>query len=182
MPAHLRPSVLLAALAAAAANAADAPAPVDERALQLPRIVLGIVAYARWPQPLPGYRLCIAGEAAELDALLNVPAAVGERPLEARRIDLDDDGAIPPACDIIYLGRGTAPQARRSLYAAAAGQPVLTISTVDGECAEGSQFCLRVPPVPGTPTLLLNLDAISRGAVRVNPRVLQITRSLEDGR
>ncbi|WP_168734380.1 YfiR family protein [Pseudothauera nasutitermitis] len=155
------------------ANADDAPAQVQEP--EAARVVLGILGYSRWPATLDAYRLCIAGRADELAALHAHPATVAQRPVHVHDISLDDP-QLASACDALYLGAGIPPAQRLQVLGALGDLPVLTINTADGECSEGSMFCLRPGDAHSGATLLLNLDAIARSGIRVNPRVLQITR------
>lgn len=77
-------------------------------------------------------------------------------------------------CDILYLGRMPA-EDRRRLIAWVRDRPVLTISDDDPDCLYGAMFCLAAKP--GGIGFSVNLDAIGRGPLRIDPRVLKIGRS-----
>jgi hypothetical protein len=49
---------------------------------------------------------------------------------------------------------------------------VLTVTDDDPDCLRGAMFCLA--PRPGGLGFSVNLDAIGRGGLRVDPRVLKI--------
>jgi hypothetical protein len=51
-------------------------------------------------------------------------------------------------------------------------QPVLSIAEADPACRGGTIFCLRV--LPDRVGFQLSIDAVSRSAVRIDPRVLRI--------
>lgn len=179
---HLRQKLLLAVLASSALVAAsESPAPPDRAALNVPRIVLGVIAYSTWAQKPDPFRLCVIGEAPELDMLFEVPSMVGGNAVAPLRVDTHAL-RLSEFCDIAYVGRGLEVASRRALYLDAEGQALLTISAADPDCSEGSLFCLRWSPGTDSPALLLNLDVITRSPIQVNPRVLQITRGSGRGR
>jgi hypothetical protein len=179
---YLRQGLLLTAVAGTALVAAsESSAPSDQAALAVPRIVLGVIAYSRWPQKPDPFRLCVAGDAAELDVLFDVPSMVAGHAVAPVRIDIHTP-RLAGLCDILYVGRGLDSASRRVLYVDAQGQAMLTISAADPDCREGSLFCLKWSTDVAAPALLLNLEAITRSPIQVNPRVLQITRSPEERR
>lgn len=149
------------------------PAVKAETSSLVARTVLGIVSFSRWPAIPDAYRLCAKGDPGNLRQLFDKPALVGDR----RVVRSAADGGRAPSladCDILYLGGGLSESQRRQWLALAVGNPVLTISEQDGVCGSGSMFCLDLRG-EGV-ALLANLDAISRSGIRVNPRVLQLTR------
>jgi len=58
---------------------------------------------------------------------------------------------------------------------AAAGCPDLTITDDDAACIYGAMFCLSNRGM--NLSFSVNLDAIARGPLRIDPRVLSIGRS-----
>jgi hypothetical protein len=82
--------------------------------------------------------------------------------------------AVNADCDILFLGRMPVTD-RRRLIAWVRGRPVLTITDDDASCLYGAMFCLS----SGTASLSfsVNLDAIARGPLRIDPRVLRIGAS-----
>ena len=92
------------------------------------------------------------------------------RPVSARAI-APGSSAAAQGCDVLYLGGTTATQQQRAI-AAVHGQPVLSIAEDDPACRSGAMFCVVLNG--GGLTFRLNVDAISRGTVRVDPRVLRL--------
>ena len=78
---------------------------------------------------------------------------------------------VTPDCDILFLGRMPVAD-RRQLIAWVRGRPVLTITDDDAACIYGAMFCLNSRAA--SPSFSVNLDAIGRGPLRVDPRVLRI--------
>lgn len=143
---------------------------VQGRNVRVVRMVLGIVSYARWPTPHDAYRLCVTPDSGSLRELFDRPANVGDRPVNPVVLEAGP-GISTQGCDILYLGRLTH-GLRQQLLDEAKGKPVLTISEGDEVCDAGSMFCLWLQG--NAITLQLNLDAISRSGIRINPKVLQL--------
>src|SRR3546814_9713160 len=78
---------------------------------------------------------------------------------------------VTPDCDILFLGRMPVAD-RRQLIAWVRGRPVLTITDDDAACIYGAMFCLSSRSA--SLSFSVNLDAIGRGPLRVDPRVLRI--------
>lgn len=137
------------------------------------RMIGGIISYTRWPGNAPGTppTMCVVGA----PRLTSRPAPVlpGGGHVVVRRTTAavatgGDD------CDILYLGRMPVDD-RRRLIAWVRDRPVLTISDDDPDCLYGAMFCLAEKP--GGIGFSVNLDAIGRGRLRIDPRVLKIGRS-----
>lgn len=129
-------------------------------------IVAGIALYSRWPQPLPAVRLCVMGRSA-------MSADLASRRLpDGRRIEVDNSGAVSfDDCDIIYLAaQPAAVQAR--IARGAAGHGTITVTDNDPMCDSGIMACLR--RASDHIAFDLNLDAVSRSTVRIDPRVLSL--------
>ena len=77
-------------------------------------------------------------------------------------------------CDILFLGRMPVAD-RRQLIAWVRGRAVLTITDDDTQCVFGAMFCLSGRAA--SLSFSVNLDAIARGPLRIDPRVLSIGRS-----
>lgn len=168
-------SLLFAGLAIAGVlrtESSDAAAP--EPAVQVSRMVSGIIGYARWPQTPETYRFCVAGKPAYLSGNAGELAAALDVPLTLQTVG--DAGALS-GCDVLYLA-GLGAAQRAALLAAAIGRPVLTLVENDPLCADPAMFCLSAKA--GDVGLLVNVDAISRSAVRVNPKVLQLVRRRQE--
>ncbi|MET0307238.1 MAG: YfiR family protein [Sphingomonas sp.] len=131
------------------------------------KMVGGIVSFTRWPvDPVP-LRLCVTGAARYADRIGEASRTAG-RAISVRRIAAD---ASVDGCDALYLGAMPADASRR-LIATIRNRAVLSIAESDPTCRSGAMFCLAV----GTNSLTfqLSVDAISRGTVRVDPRVLRV--------
>lgn len=129
------------------------------------RIVHGILGYSQWPTRHAPVRLCIAG----------APRFAGSLPLAGSGVAVTRGapGLSGNGCDALYLGP-LPPGARTALLARMRGHPVVTIDEADPGCRSGAMFCLAVGQTQVS--LEMNLDAVSRGGVRIDPRVLRLAR------
>ncbi|WP_404712243.1 YfiR family protein [Sphingomonas sp. MMS24-J13] len=134
-------------------------------------MLTGIASFTRWPTPHMPLRLCLAGVARFVtktpNSLLNQELLVRALPPSIAA------GQIADQCDIVYLG-ALAPAPAARLLAATRNAPILTIAEDDPACRSGAMFCLQVGP--GRTSFELNLDAVSRGGVTIDPRVLRLSR------
>jgi hypothetical protein len=166
-----QPAVLPAA-SPAAIPLEPTPAAAADSADSVASLVGGIISYSRWPtQPRP-VRLCLAGATRYALRISDAQRTAGQS-LMIRSVGSAGKSAT---CDVIYIGT-MRPAARTRLIAATRGQPVVTIVENDPACRSGAMFCL----VPARGTFRLNLDAVSRSQVRVDPRVLRIASGEERG-
>lgn len=133
------------------------------------RIIGGIISYARWPASSPAapHGLCLVGAPRLTDRI--GPVLPGGRTVAVRRATAA--GATGGDCDIIFLGRMPVAD-RQRLIAWVRGRPVLTITDDDPDCSFGAMFCLSGGP--RKISFSVNLDAIGRGPLRIDPRVLKI--------
>jgi hypothetical protein len=135
-------------------------------------LIGGIISYSRWPtQPRP-VRLCLAGSTRYALRMSDAQRAAGQSIL-IRSIGI---AGSPADCDVLYLGAMRDP-ARGRLLAATRGKPIVSIIEDDLHCQSGAMFCL----LPGRSTFKLNLDAVSRSEVHIDPRVLRIASGEERG-
>ncbi|SEH19505.1 protein of unknown function [Sphingopyxis sp. YR583] len=132
------------------------------------RMVGGIVSYARWPDAAPpaGRVMCLVGTPRLSDRM--APDIPGPGSVVVRRIAA---AAVTPDCDILFLGRMPVAD-RRQLIAWVRGRPVLTITDDDAACIYGAMFCLNNKAA--SLSFSVNIDAIGRGPLRIDPRVLRI--------
>lgn len=151
-------------LSSAATGAAQAPASAAQ-ADAVARVVQGIISYTYWPPPPHLLHFCIVGATPYRQQLLTRIRSMPGKPIRVRAID-SAQGASPSGCDILYYG-APAPAARRPT-----DPPALTISEVDRACRGGSMFCLKIDP-HGV-SFDLNLDAVTRSGLRVDPKVLML--------
>lgn len=150
------------------------PAGPQGQRVAVAAIVRDIIDYTRWPVPPAPIRVCTVGVprfAGRLGAIM-LPSGHGVRVQQIAAPALIEEGG----CDVLYFGNLDARQAR-PLLASARGRAVLTIAEDDDRCRGGAMICLHV----GTTTIgfELNVDAVSRGAVRIDPRVLRLSRGRE---
>ena len=137
------------------------------------RMIGGIISYTRWPGDAPGAprTMCVVG--APRLTVRPAPVLPGGGAVVVRRTTTAA-ATGGGDCDILYLGRMPA-EDRRRLIAWVRDRPVLTISDDDPDCLYGAMFCLATKP--GGIGFSVNLDAIGRGRLRIDPRVLKIGRS-----
>ncbi len=145
---------------------------------QVGRVVAGILSYAYWPTPVDTYRFCAVGEALHLHQGWKSLGQSTTDPVSLRSLNGDESDWLAD-CEVLYIG-GATPALRGKLLSEAVGKAVLTIIEGDSLCAGPSMFCLAVQ---GSEVgLLANLDAISRSAIRIDPRVLQLVRRRQGGK
>ena len=154
----------------------SAPFPVHQAQLSGPagpnRLIGGIISFAHWPDRSVENQdrtLCVFGT-----PQLAVPMApvVNGKPM-TRILYRSGDLPSPLGCDILYLGKMAQPE-RTKLVQSLTGRAILTITDDDPNCSYGAMFCLyrRANQVGFS----VNLDALKRGNMRVDPRVLRIGR------
>ena len=158
---------------AAGAKAAATP---DSQAT-VTTVVAGIVSYTRWPAETRWIRLCTIGRGPGVDELLaatDLGSAQQSVPVRAAR------GATNALneCDVIYVGALATSEAR-NLLQSTLGRPVLMIGEGQEFCTDGGMFCLQ--PAASPVGFAVNLDAVARSGLRVNPRVLRMARSSTGG-
>jgi hypothetical protein len=131
-------------------------------------IVAGIIEYTRWPVRADPMVLCVAGPAQHASRLDAVRMADG-RAVQRRQIP-----ALPSAtagCHALYIGQ-LDPVATRQMTAAVRGRGVLTIAEADPLCRSQAMFCMVYDP--RAINFRMNIDAIARSGLRVDPRVLRL--------
>lgn len=144
----------------------------DGKTRSVTQTVLGIVGYTRWPGDPQPVRLCVVGPTEYADELLQGTDPSHSRRIEVRRVRLDD-ATLATSCDGLYAGRLDDEEWRR-LTERIGPQAVLSIGERRELCRIGCMFCLDVRP-EGV-GFESNPEAVARSGVRVNPRVLQLSR------
>ena len=134
-------------------------------------IVSGIVSYTRWPSISGAPKLCIFATSRYLQALSTVDEQ-SLLPYIPVVVHTPQD-ALAASCDGIYFG--TESPARQVELINQYHRALLLISEHNPECIIGSAFCL----ITDEPRIRfsVNLDALSRSGVRVNPDVLMLARN-----
>jgi hypothetical protein len=134
------------------------------------RLVGGIISYVRWPDSRPAHErsLCVVGTPQLADSLRPTLPGNGHMSVMLRSARDVTQGSH---CDILYMGQMTITE-RQQLIGWVRNKPVLTMTDADYSCAYGAMFCLgkRRQGI----SFSVNLDAIGRGPLRVDPRVLRI--------
>jgi hypothetical protein len=132
------------------------------------RLVRSFIDFTRWPnQPNP-VTLCVvgpAGNAAQLDSL-----TTGDGRRVTRRA-VSSSALATAGCHVAYFGR-LEPAALRQAVLSVRGKGVLTIAENDLTCRSQAMFCLK--PDRQTLGFSVNIDAISRSGLKVDPRVLRM--------
>ena len=145
----------------------------DGMARAVNRMVGGIASYVRWPTgSAETVRvMCVVGTPRLTNRL--APGVPGRGTVLVRRISAT---AVTGRndCDILFMGRMPVPD-RQKLIAWVRGRPVLTITDDDAACIYGAMFCMNERAA--SLSFSVNLDAIARGPLRIDPRVLSIGRS-----
>lgn len=148
---------------------------VDGMARATNRMTGGIISYARWPdgQRTAARTLCVVGTPRLTERI--APIIPGGPAVTVRRMSAAA-ATSGSDCDIVFLGRMPVAD-RQRLIGWMRGRPVLTITDDDPACHFGAMFCLssRHAGIGFS----VNLDAISRGPLRIDPRVLKIGQGEE---
>ena len=136
------------------------------------RAVLDIISYARWPMQPDAYRLCVAGRTAYLRNMPVQANVVAGHPVQLRDLELRSD-LLLSSCDVVYIG-SLRDDLRKMLLTYTRRRPILTIDEQGANYADGAMFSLRVHD--NRFSVQVNLDAISRSGIRINPNVLLLGR------
>jgi hypothetical protein len=132
------------------------------------RVVQSLVEYTSWPTPRSPVRLCVAG-AAQFDDRLDGLRLANGRTIDRRQAG--NNAASLSGCDAVYMGQLTLAQ-QREITSALRGRGVLTIAEADPECRSHAMFCLSY--ATRAVSFRLNVDAVARSGLRVDPRVLRL--------
>lgn len=141
--------------------------------LGMPDTLVGILSYARWPHESAPLRLCVVGRSVHAERFLKEGLeGLAQRPIVAQRLALEVEAATQ--CDALYLGH-LDDAAWRRLLPPLAGQAVLTVCERSSACAAGGMVSLDISDTNNV-QFEVNLDAVARGGVRLNPQVLRLGR------
>ena len=134
------------------------------------RTVAAIIEYTRWPQRHDPLVLCVAGPALHAAQLGTIRLADGRR---VERRNVAASAAALGACQVLYLGQVPL-AAQRQLTTAVRGKGVLTIAEADP--GNTSDAVITLTYQPRALSFRLNIDAVSRSGLRIDPRVLRISQ------
>jgi hypothetical protein len=166
---------VLAALALCAANVTPAavqlPPGPDKAARATAHVVKSIFEYTRWPTTPDPIRLCLIGRVNYAAGLNTIVLSDGRR-VVIREVD-PEAFALASACDALYLGDIGMDQLER-WNAKVRGSAVVTIAEADPTCRSEAMLCLVYEP-RGL-SFQLSVDAVARSSVRIDPRVLRMSR------
>ncbi|KZP74582.1 hypothetical protein A3N40_09985 [Enterobacter cloacae subsp. dissolvens] len=139
-------------------------------------IVSGIVSYTRWPSLSGQPKLCVYASSHYTQALSREE---GQSELPYTPVIVhNDQEALSATCDAIYFGTES-PARQLELISQYQGRALLLISEQNPECVIGSAFCLIIDH--NQVRFSVNLDALTRSGVRVNPDVLMLARNKQHG-
>jgi hypothetical protein len=141
----------------------------------LTKVVAGIVSYTRWPDAASSIRLCTIGRGPGIDALQRIHE-IGSPGRPVVIVAVRDLDAAEQGCDALYLAPSAAAHVRQAVRQFA-GRPVLLLGEGADFCSDGGMFCLE--PAAARPRFGVNLDAVARSGLKVNPQVLRIARGAE---
>lgn len=167
-------AALLALAAVPLSGSAEGPlmlvagGPGNPYAAPVGRMVQSIAEYTTWPRRENPVTLCVVGPAQHAERLDGLRLADGRAIL---RRSAPVAAISAEACDAIYLGPLPLP-AMRQITATVRGRGVLTIAEADPDCRSQAMFCLLF--TPQSLSFRMNIDAISRSGLKVDPRVLRI--------
>jgi hypothetical protein len=134
------------------------------------RTVRAMIEYTRWsvrPDPVV---LCVAGPVQHASGLSGMRLSDGRTVL---RRNVTASAAGLSGCNVVYLGSLPLGQ-QRQVTAALRGKGVLTIAEADPAMASEAMFVLSYQPA--ALSFRLNIDAVSRSGLKVDPRVLRVSQ------
>ncbi|GIX18610.1 MAG: hypothetical protein KatS3mg120_0286 [Erythrobacter sp.] len=167
------PTWLIALALAAESQPVPVGMPLDNDAdpyrAVVARMVRAIVQYSRWPGNPRHLRACVVGPTDHADDLLK-GREVAEIGVEV--VGRSPDRATPAECQIVYIGR-LGINEQRKVTARMQDGAALTIAENDPACRSRAMICLLFEAQ--TLSFRLNIDAVSRSQVRIDPRVLRLS-------
>ena len=138
-------------------------------------LVAALLDYVRWPPASNGasvnpLRLCLAGAVRHREPFEHLALPSG-RAVRSRSIEASAHiGA--DSCDALYIGAMPLPQMRQ-ITQRLHGTGVVSIAENDPDCRSEAMFCLFT--TAQTLSFQINIDAVSRSGVMVDPRVLRLS-------
>ncbi len=160
------------------AVADDTVHPLPEDQFAIGAAAWGIVSYTRWPEESGPLRVCICGQTANAGAIRRFSDwMAAERASTVQTLDAaENPGGV---CDVVYVGQ-LEPGDIAPLIRQITGKPILSIGEGADFCSVGGMFCLDATRISGgTARFSVNLDAVGRSGLRINPQVLRLSRQLQ---
>jgi hypothetical protein len=140
----------------------------DPYARPVGRMLTLLASYTHWPEPHDPLRLCLVEPTDHAEAL-DSPAFAGEAGIATTVVTAQ--AVIGTQCEIVYIGRMSIGQ-QRSITTAFRDKPTLTVAENDPACRSRAMICLLFEA--DSLSFRLNIDAVSRSQVRIDPRVLRM--------
>lgn len=147
----------------------------------LRQFIGGVIDYAQWPDKPSAITLCIAGSPVLLQSLHNTPLSSLHNAVAVKAILPTDSSNASQDCSVLFMGQAIAQNTAANWVMALVSKPVITIRENPETCSDGTLFCLYTSgdsSNPSSPTFDVNLDAISRSGVLLNPQVLTLSNTL----
>ena len=162
--------------------AAPARADVAAGHTQLPHTLLRLARFVGWPagslRP-NDFTICIGDRRAAATAVSALPAGEPTLRWHGRAVRVRQIAAPAAAlsCQMIFLGANDA--TARSFLEAVGTRPVLTVGTGTEFVRGGGQIALHEKD--GTAQVQINVAALRRSGLRVNPQLLQVAEKYAVG-
>lgn len=133
------------------------------------KLVSSIIVYSTWPNRPKTIDICLVGPS-EFAGRLVSKRISGEKAVSVRSVT--QSSIASSGCHVAYIGR-ISMQEQRSVTAGLRGQHVLVIAENDPACRSNASICLLFQA--DSLSFRMNLDALSRSGVRIDPRVLRMS-------
>lgn len=143
----------------------------DYQSQEVTELILGIIHFSRWPDSLQHLQLCIVGDSAHTEFILNTELEVGGYDIDSKWVDDADLLVDLNSCQVLFFGHYDVRHIN-NVYEQLYGRAVLTIDELNEHCRVGGMFCLY--DNDGKLGFKVNLDAVGRSQVRIHPRVLRL--------
>lgn len=158
------------------AHASNNAAASEDKALAQAELIWAIVGYTRWPTQPETLQMCIMDDSAVAKALKKHKTYEGLSQPNIRELPLKPSSLALNDCHVLHVGSLPLPQLSATLQAIH-NSPILTIGTTSDFCSLGGLFCIHLDGQ----RFFANLSAIAQSTLRINPRVLQLSKKQEVG-
>lgn len=159
------------------AETAETSSP-NEPAAVLRYFVNGIIDNTQWPSlPNTEISLCLAGNPALQQSLQTTPLVNRHGTVQLQAIASDTTANRLHNCSVLFIGAAIPETIATNWVLSLIGKPVVTIRENPELCRDGALICLYTAK-SHTPTFDVNLDAVSRSGVLLNPMVLTLSNTM----